>query len=94
MLTIWKYKIPIEDQFVVSMPQGAQILTVQVQYEQPAIWVLVDPKQTEQARSFRMSGTGHPMSDAETTNYIGTFQIRGGDLVFHLFEINQKVKGA
>jgi hypothetical protein len=32
-------------------------------------------------------GTGHPVVD-EPRKYVGTFQMRGGLLVFHVFESN------
>jgi hypothetical protein len=74
------------------MPIGSRVLTVQSQNGQPAIWVLVDPKHPEEERSFRMCGTGHRISEDETTNYIGTFQMDNGSLVLHLFELDQKLR--
>jgi hypothetical protein len=38
------------------------------------------------ARGISIYGTGHPVSGAPKT-YIGTFQIAGGDLVFHAFDL-------
>lgn len=35
-------------------------------------------------RHFRIKGTGHAADDIG--DYIGTFQLNGGSLVFHLFE--------
>jgi hypothetical protein len=34
-----------------------------------------------------MYGTGHDMPD-DPGQYVGTFQMHGGALVFHLFEVN------
>ncbi len=50
----------------------------------PFIWALVDTDAPEEARVFHVRGTGHP-ADA-LGRYVGTFQIDGGALVFHLFE--------
>ena len=91
MLTIHKYSIPIEDRMFLELPAGAKILTVQVQTECPQIWALVDTEQPLEARFFRMVGTGHPITeDILSLSYIGTFQLQGGGLIFHLFEIPEE----
>ena len=129
--TIWKYNVVVEDDFVLSMPKGAQVLTVQVQHQVkygkegdvtfmrdgkwisppvkisegdvPALWAIVDPDAPKEERKFRLVGTGHALPDIPVVNpavyawtalpassamlsYIGSFQIYGGELVFHLFE--------
>ena len=45
----------------------------------------------ERGRHFRLSGTGHPLGEdyLRIINYIGTFQMENGALVFHLFEIKK-----
>ena len=82
--TIWKFPIPLEDEFELEMPLGAAILCVQVQGEEPCIWARVDPKAKKHRRVFRLAGTGREIP--KELGYIGTFQLRGGTLVFHLFE--------
>jgi hypothetical protein len=92
--TVYKYQVPIEDVFVLSMPVGAVVLTVQTQRlgqgglakDVAFIWALVDPVAPNQPRKFRLAGTGHPITE-EIDSYIGTFQLQEGRLVFHLFEI-------
>ena len=85
--TIWKYKLSPNGQNI-SMPIGAKILTVQTQDETPCLWALVDPKAETEIRFIEIFGTGHPiLSDMGTSrNYISTFQLLGGKLVFHAFE--------
>jgi len=85
MKTIYKYLIdPAFDSF--EMPKGAQVLTVQTQGNKPHIWALVDVDQKEvEVRKFVTYGTGHLMPN-DPGQYIGTFQLNGGALVFHLFE--------
>lgn len=85
MKTIWKYEIAIADEQVIQMPGGAEILTVQVQHGTPCIWAIVDSDNASNPRRFRMYGTGHKVD--ETGTYVGTFHIRNGTLVFHLFVI-------
>jgi hypothetical protein len=89
MLTIWKYTIPVADDFSLSMPAGASPLSIQVQYDEPQLWALVDPDETVfQEIKFRLAGTGHPINIPEMDlSFIGTFQLDGGSLVFHLFEV-------
>jgi hypothetical protein len=83
--TIWKYRVPLQDEFSLDLPSGAQILTVQEQCGSPHIWVKVQTGLVNVKRNFRVYGTGHDMD--QDGEYIGTFQMSGGQLVFHLFEI-------
>ena len=86
--SVFKYAFEVEDHFDLSMPKDADILSVQVQGEQPCIWALVEPGAAIEHRHFRLVGTGHPISEnIDTLEFIGTFQLRGGILVFHLFEV-------
>ena len=82
--TIYKYPITVGGSSI-SMPGGAEILSVQIQGAAPQLWALVRPGEPEEVRRFRVYGTGHdiPVGDVK---YIGTFQMKGGALVFHLFE--------
>ena len=87
MEAIWKQPLECADHQVVSLPVGAKVLCVQAQSEQPCLWFVtpeVDNPKTE-LRTFAIHGTGHP---CVTVNgiYIGTFQLQGGSLVFHVFE--------
>ena len=82
--TIWKFAFEINDEIVIEMPKGAKILTVQVQNGLAFIWALVDPDAEKEKRYFDLYGTGHPIDMSIDRWYVGTFQIAGGDLVFHL----------
>lgn len=86
MKAIWKYPFNIGDRFPLKMPLGAQILTVQVQKGSPCIWALVDVNEPDrEVRWFQVYGTGHQHEEIGY-RYIGTFQMDGGSMVFHLFE--------
>jgi len=91
MLTIYKWAIPIEDHFILELPKIAKILTVQTQKGTPQLWAIVDSEMKKETRYFRLSGTGHPLGEdyLRIINYIGTFQMENGALVFHLFEIKE-----
>jgi hypothetical protein len=88
MKTIWKWTLKPETTIVKDMPHGAQLLAVQEQHGEPQLWALVDTDETTTyPRTFRVYGTGHNMPD-QPGKYVGTFQVQGGDLVFHVFETN------
>ena len=88
MKRVYKYVVYMGDYMNVELPEGAEILTVQAQYDEPHIWALVNPDAPMVTRKFRLLGTGHPTEDdVSQDNYIGTFQLNGGGLVFHLFEL-------
>jgi hypothetical protein len=84
-MRIYKWALEVVDQQTLALPAGAQILCVQVQYERPCIWALVDPSAGLEPRALLMYGTGHPVSD-QAGRYIGTYQLDRGGLVFHVFE--------
>lgn len=91
-LTVWKYPIVLTDIFTVEMPQGAQILTVQVQASAHGVmlWALVNPAHPVEARTFRLVDTGQPLEEPLTDlRYIGSCQLEQGGVVLHLFEIRQ-----
>lgn len=85
MLSIWKFPVEPGDDIKVEMPKGAKILCVQEQFDGPCLWALVETENEKEERRFELYGTGHKVL-MTLKNYIGTFQLRGGHLVFHLFE--------
>jgi hypothetical protein len=87
--TIWKFQLHITDEQQVSMPRGSVILCVQSQAGQPCLWAVVDSDAPLEARTIHIFGTGLDMGDPATVpmrGYIGTFQMAGGALVWHVFE--------
>lgn len=86
-MNIFKYPLETEGQQFISLPKGAEVLTVQVQNSKPCIWALVNPELITELREFRVFGTGHPIdcSRAEL-KYIGTYQLLEGRFIGHLFE--------
>lgn len=85
-MVIWKFDV-LPDKFECEMPEGAAILTVQTQGSEPKMWALVDPTRPRKTRRFATFATGQPVPDGGDLRYVGTFQLDGGDLIFHLFEI-------
>lgn len=85
MQKIFKYPLEVTDEQRIEMPMGAEILCVQVQGGQPCIWAKVIPDGAPVKRLFAVYGTGHPMNTKQADQYVGTFQLQGGMLVFHVF---------
>lgn len=84
MRAIWKYQIH-GPRVTLEMPEGAKILSLQVQHNIPTLWVMVEPYAAKDSRTFRAVPTGGEF-DAEGLTYIGTFQMNDGTLVFHILE--------
>lgn len=87
-MTIWKYPLSVVNNQILSMPTGAKILCVQTQRETPVLYAEVDPQKPTTSRYIEIYGTGHRLKYYDTSPpvYIGTFQLRSGDLVFHVYE--------
>lgn len=87
MKTIWKYPLQVTDMQTLRIPKGARLLATQAQGGEPSIWAIVDPDAPKVERVIAMFGTGHPLPDQlDTNSYIGTFQLHGGAVVFHVFD--------
>ena len=83
-MQIWKFPLEIDDLVSVEMPFGARVLTIQVQNGQPCLWALVEPRNTSDGTTqLRIVGTGHDFDGKG--EYIDTFQLMDGALVFHVF---------
>lgn len=86
MKEIWKYKVELVDYPEITMKKDAEILHFDSQAENPCLWCLVEPSKSNEKKKFRLAGTGHPIKE-DNLKYIGTCQLRGGGLIFHLFEL-------
>lgn len=90
MYQVWKFPFNVTDRIAITMPKSARILSVDLQRGQPCVWALIDPEKPKRKRRFRLAGTGHPIPYEECERFVGTFQMRGGDLVFHLFDLGEE----
>ena len=81
------YKYPLDPgRNEVRMPEGAQVLTVQLQHGNPCMWAKVDPGAPQEDRVFEIYGTGREMPDDPRMCYVGTFQMSDGATVWHVFD--------
>jgi hypothetical protein len=86
--SIFKYTLETTDSQYLDLPKDAEILTVQTQFDEPQLWALVNPKNENTERHIEIFGTGHPVycDMGIERKYIGTYQLSGGNYVFHVFE--------
>lgn len=71
--TIWKFPLKIIDEQGITLHEGAEFLSLQMQRGQPCLWFLIDPNQPTAFVLVRIYGTGHHVDDTPG-KYLGTFQ--------------------
>lgn len=86
---IYKYVLWPEPTNNILIPRDGKIISIQIQNDKPVMWVLVDPIKPEIKRTFEIIPTGLKF-DYDCKEYIGTFQVDGGSLVFHVFEVKNE----
>lgn len=89
--SVWKFPLvpQASGRVEIEMPLGSDFLDVQAQHGAPCLWMLVMPEASKEKRVFWIVGTGHLLpetGEGARLVYRGTFQMVGGELVFHLFE--------
>ena len=84
---IYKYKLKVRDVQTIELPKDYQILCVGIQDEQPHMWVLIDDNKPLEEVEFHTLGTGYSIPDDVEREYVSTYQMHGGSLVFHLFKV-------
>jgi hypothetical protein len=82
---VYKFPLTLGDWTSVPMPEGADVLCVQVQHGEPFVWARITVGNPPILRHFRIAGTGHDLG-SNVGRYVGTFQMAGGGLVLHVFE--------
>jgi len=79
---IWKFQLPVKDEFILEIPQVEQMLSVQVQGSNICLWAIVSTLLDAEKYKFYCVGTGLEF-DAIGKSYIGTVQYNG--FVWHYF---------
>ena len=91
MVTILKWSLEIRTKQTIHMSAGARILTLQMQGGTPQLWALVGISNFSTVpRTFVTYSTGETILETNTCEYIGTYQIDNGVMVFHVFEITDQ----
>ena len=84
-MTIWKWTVVPTDEQKILVPRGAKFLCCQLQFNMPTLWALVDPATEKVNRTVYTIGTGNYCELPTNAQYLGTYQIQDGRLVFHVF---------
>lgn len=85
-MTVWKYKIPPQEEVAFQMPRQARILRVDFQGHDLCMWVMVDPEMPKVERRFSIRGTGQDAAGLWWETYIGTAIHPTAPLVLHFWE--------
>ena len=78
---------PESKTWVVPMPVGAKILSVQNQHEKLTVWFECDPRAGREERHLKLVHTGSEFSRPVNDAYLGTVQFGGGAYVLHVYEV-------
>jgi hypothetical protein len=85
MKTIHKYTLTSQD-YTLTLPKGAEILTVKLQNGVPTLWAIVDTEEyLKDSRHICIVGTGWELND--NMKYIETYMEEY--FVWHVFELIQ-----
>lgn len=83
---IFKWTLQLEDEQVLSVPVGTKLLSVQMQHGSPQVWgICFSPASSMKKITVFIHGTGHPITREVLGRFLGTFQMKDGTLVFHVF---------
>lgn len=87
MRAVFKYTLPISDEFELLLPRGAELLSVQGQHDAAQLWALVNQDALLVPFRFRLLTTGEPVDPRglEGLTYLGTFQVLKGTFVGHVW---------
>lgn len=86
MKTIHKFELK-EIRNEISMPLGAIIRKVDLQYNATCLWVEVDTDKPKEIRTFAVTMTGCPIPDGAA--YVGTTLSENPAYVTHVYEMNK-----
>lgn len=86
MKTVYKFPLMSAQRQPIVLTRGAEVLSAQMQRDVLCLWVLMDPDAVNVEREVTVAGTGHALTnDASKDIFVGTVQMEGGALVFHVF---------
>lgn len=68
---IFKYQMPVLEQFTMELPEGAEIIRMQDQDGLFWLWAVVDTEKPLETRSFMAFKTGAPIPRDVALSYVG-----------------------
>jgi hypothetical protein len=96
MRTIFKYPLTNVDfddgtEFGINLPEGATIISCQLQQGKPTLWAEVDTDLGQEARRFIIYSTGSSSVKDEPVIYVGTVLMDSGS-VWHIYELVPEIE--
>tara|TARA_R110000796_G_scaffold30122_14_gene80785 strand:- start:4191 stop:4529 length:339 start_codon:yes stop_codon:yes gene_type:complete len=90
---IWKYQMPISEQFEMVLPKGAQILRTQGEGGYLWMWALVNTTEGDEVRYFHSFKAGGELpEDLSSFTYVGMASIYiQAELMLYIFEETKDV---
>ena len=96
MKRVFEYPLTLEAEQNITMPLSAELLGLQVRGEIAVLWAIVDHQNRDTQRRVYLVATATPGRGdppLDKARYIGTFQLAGGDIVYHVFDAGEFVPG-
>lgn len=89
---IQRYPLQIKTgQQEIVLPEGAELLTVQIQERVPVLWALINPFNVKTTRVFEVHQTGDALlgitNNKTNYKYISSFQCEKTKTAHHIFEV-------
>lgn len=85
-MKIWKFDLTLDERQELELPEGAEILTAQLQMGVVRLWALCDGRAALTKRVIATYWAGNVIPDNAGT-YIATVQSHGGQRLYHVFEL-------
>ena len=87
MRTILSVELRLDSTWTKFLPKGALFLSTQVVKDIPVLWFEVDSSKNHEERSFRLIPSGRAIPP-QCHVYLGTIQLKNGDVILHIYEEN------
>ncbi len=85
-MVVYKYKLKQKDLQSILMPEGAKIISAQIQFGNIVLWAYCNPLNYVENRVIEILTTGNEVPNEYFREFLGTVQFIGGDLIYHIFE--------
>jgi hypothetical protein len=88
---VWKYELPMANEFTLELPAQYRILSVQPQFGKYQMWVLNNAFSEKRPVLFCMVGTGQELPEPPTASYfdhLATIKQHDDMIVLHLFRVS------
>jgi hypothetical protein len=85
---IWKFSLPKIGENTISMPKGAETVSVAIQDNKPVVYALVDTEALFKiSRTYYVELTGQNTTvSLKDTIFLGTLMMHNDSFVIHVFE--------